>query len=55
MELPDSVKKQELHDAAQAQSTDLLAETYEFLLQAKTGKALQKSTACARHLALYES
>lgn len=55
VDLPDSVKKQALHDAAQAKSTDLIAETYERLLQAQTGKALQKATACARYLALYES
>ncbi len=55
VELPDSVKKQALHDAAQARSTDLLAETYACLLQAQTGKALQKATTCARHLVLYKS
>ncbi|UUM20851.1 hypothetical protein [Mycoavidus sp. SF9855] len=55
LDLSDSVKKQALHDAAQAKSTDLIAETYERLLQAQTGKALQKATTCARHLALYES
>ncbi len=53
--LPDSVKKQALHDAAQARSTDLFAETYERLLQAQTGKALQEATNFARQLALYRS
>ena len=55
LDLSDSVKKQALHDAAQARSTDLLAETYERLLHAQTGKALQEATNCARHMALYES
>jgi hypothetical protein len=33
----------------------LFAETYERLLQAQTGKALQKATKYARHLPLYKS
>ncbi len=55
LDLSDSVKKQALHDAAQAHSTHLFAETYERLLQAQTGKALQEATNCARNLAFYES
>lgn len=47
VDLPDSVKKQALHDAAQAQPTDLFAETYERLLLAQTGKALQRAIDCA--------
>ncbi|BBE09440.1 ATP synthase subunit alpha [Mycoavidus cysteinexigens] len=47
VELPDSVKKQALRDAAQAQSTDLFVETYERLLETQTGRALQRAIDCA--------
>ncbi|BBE09641.1 Uncharacterized protein MCB1EB_1480 [Mycoavidus cysteinexigens] len=43
VDLPDLVKKQALRDAAQAHPTNLLAETYERLLQAQTSKALQRA------------
>ncbi|MCX8566801.1 MAG: hypothetical protein ON057_001528 [Glomeribacter sp. 1016415] len=55
VELPDSVKKQALRDAAQGLTTLLFADTYERLLQAQTDEALRKASEYARYLPLYES